>query len=351
MTAPEQYCTLFDRNYLPRALVLYRSLERVCPSFVLRALCMDEETEVLLEGLSLPHLRIIPLAEVLRADPELETARATRSPKEFCWTCTSAVCRFILRNEPALETITYLDADLCFLSSPAPLHAELGGGSIQLVRHNNPDGDSGIYNVGWVTFRNDEHGRAALDWWRERCIEWCYDRFEPGRYGDQKYLDDWPSRFPGVKVISNPAAGLDPSGNDGHHVSASRAGVVLFDGEPLVYCHHAGMRVHSATGPARLLARLGKPYRSTAHLVWTLLGTSEPEVLELLWEPYLKLLSLAHGELAAVGAPSSLGLNALSPRVALTLVLRDRTPKFARAAYRLVPSTLRSRTWRWLYPQ
>jgi hypothetical protein len=349
---PEQYCTLFDRNYLPRALVLYRSLERVCDSFVLRALCMDDETLVLLDRLGLPHLRAIAIADLLREDAELEGARATRSPKEFCWTCTPAICRFVLHDEPDLETITYLDADLCFWSSPAPLHAELSGGSIQLVPHRDSQhaSDAGIYNVGWNTFRNDENGRSALDWWRERCIEWCYDRLEPGRFGDQKYLDDWPTRFAGVTVTSNPAVGLDPSSDGGHHLATSPAGAILVDRTPLICYHYAGLRVHAATPRSRLLARRTQLYRNTGNLVWTVLGQPPPEVLNLLWEPYLQLLSHAHGELTAVGGAPSLGLNSVSLRVALRQAARHRMPTAARQIYRRIPAGLRSTIARWLSP-
>jgi hypothetical protein len=354
--SPQQYCTLFDRNYLARALALYRSLERCCERFVLRGVCMDEESRGLLDKLSLPHMRTIPIAEVEAQDPELRAARATRSPMEYCWTCTPAICRFILRHEPDLDALTYLDADLCFWSSPAPLLAELDEGSILLVPHRNTgafdaNADIGIYNVGWITFRNDVHGRTALDWWRERCVEWCYDRFEPGRYGDQKYLDDWPARFPGVKVTSNPGAGMAPWNDGRYSVTAPHEGRVLVDGAPLIYYHHAGLRVHAATRLSRFLARWTRPNRVTGRLAWTVLvRPPEDTVLDVVWAPYLARLSEAHGELAAVGASASVGLNRAPLRVALSQVARQSTPPAVVDAYRRIPSFVRHRIGRTLSP-
>ena len=48
----------------------------------------------------------------------------------------------------------------------------------------------------------------ALNWWKDRCIEWCFNRHEEGKFGDQKYLDDWTTRFDGVVVLKNPGGGL-----------------------------------------------------------------------------------------------------------------------------------------------
>jgi hypothetical protein len=48
-------------------------------------------------------------------------------------------------------------------------------------------------------------------WWEDRCIEWCFARLEDGKFGDQKYLDDWPDRFKNeVHVLENKELLLAP---------------------------------------------------------------------------------------------------------------------------------------------
>lgn len=112
------FCTLFDINYLPRGLVLYRSLERVGVDFRLHVFCMDTATEEVLTRLGLPRLKIVPLRELERHDPGLLAVKQDRTQVEYCWTATPAVCLFALDTNPELVEITYLDADLMFFSDP-----------------------------------------------------------------------------------------------------------------------------------------------------------------------------------------------------------------------------------------
>jgi hypothetical protein len=347
------FCTLFDASYLPRALALYRSLERCCRSFTLRALCMDEQSRELLDALDVPDLKAIAIADLERRDPELGAARPTRSPTEYCWTCTPALCLFVLDTEPHIEALTYLDADLCFHSDPEPLRAELGDGSILLVpdQLSGPAGHGGKFNVSWVGFRNDANARAALEWWRERCIEWCYDRVEPDRYGDQKYLDSWPERFVGVRVSMNPAVGVATWNEGRRHLEPAPGGGVLVDGVPLVFHHYSSFNVHPLTRTGRFLARWHPDYRTTAGpipLVWTVFGRPSAAALEYLWRPFMKRFSDALAELVGAGAPPRLGTTPVRMRVVASQLARERaTSRFLRV-YRRVPARVRHRIGRLL---
>ena len=326
MPRDHAYCTVFDRNYAPRGLALYRSLERHAEPFRLFAFCMDAEAKTLLDRLDAPHLVTVAIDEVERWDPELKKVRPTRTAVEYSWTAVPAVCRFLLEREPL---ITYLDADLCFFSSPQPLFDELGDDSILVVPQR---GDAryevahGKYNVGWVTLRRDANGQGALDWWRERCLEWCHARVEPGRFGDQKYLDEWPARFGGVTVSRNEGAGLAPWNQHGCRFEAGPDGPVAVDGRPLVFFHYSGLALHPAGGRLGALAVRTGVYWLAGQLLWTIRARHGPRSLERVWAPYVARCAAAHAELVAAGAPPGLGLAPLTWSGLAATVARERAP-------------------------
>jgi hypothetical protein len=291
-----EFCTLFDSGYLFKALALYDSLERHLESFHLTALCFDEEAERLLQLLALPNLSVLPLAELESLDPAFAATKADRSRFEYCCTATPALSLHLLERRPELQEITYLDADLFFFVDPEPLFAEMGDASVLITPHRFPDylrhyEANGTYNVQFMTFRRDEPGMAALRWWHDRCIEWCYLRLEDGKFADQKYLDDWPDRFKGVHVLRHPGGGLAPWNLDQH--TLRREGErVLVDGEPLVFFHFHRVRMR-ADGSYDWLAP-------------GYLGLARAE--ELVYRPYLKALDEAKARLREVDPSFAAGL-------------------------------------------
>jgi hypothetical protein len=64
--------------------------------------------------------------------------------------------------------------------------------------------------VQFITFKNNEQGLRVLDLWRAACNDWCYDKHENGRFGDQQYLDDWQKRFDGVHELLHLGGGVAP---------------------------------------------------------------------------------------------------------------------------------------------
>ena len=131
---------------------------------------------------------------------------------------------------------------------------------------------------------------AALGWWHDRCIEWCYQRFEDGRFGDQKYLDDWPTRFEGVHVLEHPGGGLAPWNISAHRLGESE-GSVLVDGQPLIFFHHHALHLfqHDVAGRFAVMMReLRRPPRGGT-LLWTTDAhyPVSPRERRLIWDTYL----------------------------------------------------------------
>ena len=338
------FCTLFDANYLPRGLVMHRSLRAVLPESRLHVFCMDDASKQLLDELAEPGLDTVTLAELERGDPDLAAVRPSRSQVEYYWTATPSVCRHVLERDPALDAITYLDADLMFFSSPRPLLDELGEDSILIVPHrfSPPWADHekhGVYNVGWVTFRRDERGRTALAWWRDRCLEWCYAQVEETRFGDQKYLDDWPERFAGVHVLQHPGGGLGPWNVPRHRLS-KHDGSITVDGERLVFFHYHALALHRPTMLAGALLRLDLPLgpHAGAGPPWSTGYPIGGEARAWLWEPYLQELERAYEDVRRVRPGYDGGLTSIRPSTVARRAARTAIAQ-ARRVGELAPPT------------
>lgn len=244
------FCTYFDSYYLVRFLAMCRSLLRHCEDkFELFALCFDGESERVLAALRLPGVRAIPLADFERDDKELLAVKSSRAGVEYYFTCTPSLPLYVLRNYSYVDMVAYLDADLYFYSSPRPIFEEMAENSILIIPHRFAPGAEerekyGVYNVAFLVFRRDDNAGACLEWWRARCLEWCFDRVEDGKFADQKYLDEWPKRFNKVCELQHKGADLASWNVCRHNISVT-GGNVKVDGAPLIFYHFEGYRQES----------------------------------------------------------------------------------------------------------
>ena len=234
------FCTLFDSNYLLKGVAMLESLREQCPEAHVFVLCMDEQTKVLLLQLELCHVSCISLADF--EDEALLAVKGQRSIAEYCWTLSPCLPWYVLQHNPQIDFITYVDADLLFYAPVQALFDEIGDASIAIIEHRFTQRlkhleVNGRFCVEWVSIRRDEQGMACLARWRDQCIEWCYYRLEDKRMGDQKYLDEWPERYPSLVILQHPGAGIAPWNYSKYRFDEDTAGNIRVDGSPLVFYH------------------------------------------------------------------------------------------------------------------
>ncbi len=195
----EIFITLFDINYLPQGLSLYKSLNSHNFDFKLFVLCLDEATYSILKKQNHKNLEILKLKDF--ENDALKEKKINRTKTEYCWTLTSWAIQWCLEINPDINRVTYLDADLFFFKNPNKIFKDLNqsGKEILITKHAfSPEYDqsltSGIYCVQFLTISRGA-GEIVLKKWRDQCMEWCFNFYEDDKFGDQKYLDLWPENY------------------------------------------------------------------------------------------------------------------------------------------------------------
>ena len=239
----ELYCTYFDHNYLRKGLALYLSLRRQSrpQRVVLVVLALSERCEQILQRLALPDLVVIPLRQLEAGEPRLLLAKGNRKTVEYYFTVSPWLIQAALQAVPEATRATYLDSDLYFFSSPAALWQEIGSAPMAFVEHRFSPAYAdkigyGRFNVGWNTFDRSPEAQQALNWWAERCLEWCYDRIEGEKFADQGYLTQLEREFARVHVLGYPGINLAEYNLDNLQLSLSASGPAA-NGLPVIYWH------------------------------------------------------------------------------------------------------------------
>jgi hypothetical protein len=244
------FCTLFDKRYLSRGLLLYESLLNVSQDidFNLYVFAFDDESENYLKCINLNFLTVIPLKNL--ENESLLKIKFSRTPAEYCWTCTPQTISYCFENFN-LENCTYIDSDIFFYSSYLPIFNEIAHNSVGITRHNytkkyDQSKTSGIFCVQFVYFKNDKNGRNVLNDWKNSCLDWCYARLEDGKFGDQKYLDYWPQKYNSIHIIENLGAGIAPW-NVQQFIVTQNQQLILINKKtnnylPIIFYHFHGLK-------------------------------------------------------------------------------------------------------------
>ncbi len=244
--------SLFDKNYLVRALALYNSLIAFEPKLQFWFLCLDDDSLKVLKLMNLKNVSAISLDEL--KDQELLETKSSRNAGEFAFTSKSAFIYFLFQSNRVEENdgLVFSDADILFFYSPYIIFNKMSNGnySIGITPHKFPrkkkylNKKVGKYNAGLIFFINTTESRKCVARWRTQCIEWCYLRYENGRLGDQMYLNDWIKKYVGVYEIKEKGVNLGSWNVGNYSISKKTSGNIMVDNEPLVCYHFHGLGMY-----------------------------------------------------------------------------------------------------------
>ncbi len=280
-------CTVTDKSYLPKVIAQYRSLERTMSDFEISVCCTDDASYMALSALRLPRCTPVSLGQL--GQSELYTLQRERKANEFSWTLKSYLMLYLLQAR-GLPHVLYCDGDIGFTGNLAPLYEDWGGSSIYLCTQRDVDWVEqkyGKYQAGVLGVMNNDTGIRMLQWWRDKCREWCFAYEDNGRLGDQKYLDEVPNLFGDVKISWNRGIDAAPWNivyNNNYTIAADN-GRITIDGQPLVAYHYACIEI----------------YDEQHFDLWHLGNiTLQPLVRNFIYVPYLKMLREAIASVKAL---------------------------------------------------
>lgn len=233
---------------MAQGLALYDSLKRHTPRFKLWVLCVDDTSYNLLNNMNLTNVTLVSLENI--RNKKLAKIQQERQIHEFCWTLKAVLLTYLMKKYSNLNSILYMDADLFFFKDVRVIYNEWGGHSIFLTKlglGHRSEQKSGKYSAGLIGFKRDSTGLKCLSLWRQKCLKWCYDLRQNGRWGDQKYLDAWPRMFSGVKISQNKGINAGPWNIRKGSIVHAKDNPIYFDNMELVCYHFSGFKIINET--------------------------------------------------------------------------------------------------------
>jgi len=244
------FTTVVSNDYLFKFSAMYTSLAAHCQDFHLFILCANAEAHAILAHMAWKNVTLVSLSEI--EDLELLQAKSNRSFHEYCWTLKPVFLHYILKKHPEAYYFAHLDGDFLFFSNPEQIFAENPTASLFLTDHNNSERFmhyydlTGKYNTGFVGCRNDAIALAAIERWRNQCIEYCKAEMDTVRKscGDQRYVEDWPDKYKKVHTVNSIGANTAMWNIEQYKVS-NREGQIYLNEEKLIFYHFSGLSIIS----------------------------------------------------------------------------------------------------------
>ncbi|WP_312097723.1 cell envelope integrity protein TolA, partial [Niallia sp.] len=244
----QNFCVIAGKEYCIKIMAVYQSLVKNSDNFNLWVCCTDAITHKFLNEKNLKNMHLIKVEEI--ENDQLRAVKQERKINEYCWTLKSFLIDYILENND-IEQVLYCDGDIYFFSNPESIFSEWGSASIYLTPQRDlewVEQKFGKYQAGIIGFRKDKTGLSAVQWWKDRCLEWCGAVENNGRFGDQKYLDQLPIMYDNVRISTNLGVNAAPWNiiyNNDFKISMQEDKVFV-NNDPLVAYHFSCITIYDS---------------------------------------------------------------------------------------------------------
>jgi hypothetical protein len=212
----DYFFTSINNGYLPKARILAKSVRQHYPSAQMVLALSDRRDP----ALDYSDFDLILTPEDLGIDvPNLEAWLFEHTVVELCTAVKPFAFRYIYKTLGA-KTVVYMDPDTVLFSPMRELEETLRQNPIVLTPHvSKPASDlddlldgemlgclrHGVFNLGFLALRFEGEGPDFLQWWLDRCRDFCFDDNQRGLFTDQKWIDLAPCFFETLAVLRVPS--------------------------------------------------------------------------------------------------------------------------------------------------
>ena len=203
------FFTIVNYNYVLRGLTLFKSFEKIRKKnerFII--ITVDKQAYEILKK----KKSVISIHSEEFESPELKKIRKNRKINEYCWTLKSIGIDYIFKKFSDCDWVTYLDSDSMIFKSFSKEYKKkfdviLTPHRFKIDYFKKMEDSVGNFNAGFIAFRNSKNGKKVLQFWKKKCLNWCFDIPDKIGYADQKYLNDIPKKFNNIQT--KPSVGLN----------------------------------------------------------------------------------------------------------------------------------------------
>lgn len=252
----KHFFTSVNNAYIPKAAVLAESLRRVYGDEA-RVWCMLSDAKRDDIDYSVFD-RVITIEDLDLPVPSLEAWIFEHTVVELCTAVKPFAFKKIFR-ETGTDTVVYMDPDTVLYTPMEEVYAALPQRPIVITPHVTVpatqeedllDGEMlgslrhGVFNLGFLALADHGEGRAFLDWWAARCLDWCYDDGPKGLFTDQRWIDLAPCFFENIEILRHPGYNTATWNLYYREIGRAADGSITVNGDrPLRFFHFSGFDI------------------------------------------------------------------------------------------------------------